>query len=188
MSKSDDIENRIFDDDDSDFRKITLDEKHIPKGVGWRECNKCGRRLVRGMLALRMKNRRYLYWCGSPKLHIENSDEYRKHMEEFYITELQIKAPSNMDILVVNWEVKQKRKKILMQNYKEWDTLVDKNGNILVDKDDPEYESLKKRTQEFVAQKIKKEIESEREELLKALGLLEQKENMINKENRKDSD
>ena len=35
-SPIDDIENRIIEDDDNDFRKVTLTEKHIPDKNGFK--------------------------------------------------------------------------------------------------------------------------------------------------------
>ena len=57
MSSSpiDDIENRIIEDDDNDFRKVTLSEKHIPDKNGFKVCGVCGMRLYRGDLATRKK-------------------------------------------------------------------------------------------------------------------------------------
>ena len=37
-SPIDDIENRIIEDDDNDFRKVTLTEKHIPDKNGFKTC------------------------------------------------------------------------------------------------------------------------------------------------------
>ena len=44
-SPIDDIENRIIEDDDNDFRKVTLTEKHIPDKNGFKTCGVCGMRL-----------------------------------------------------------------------------------------------------------------------------------------------
>ena len=40
-SPIDDIENRIIEDDDNDFRKVTLTEKHIPDKNGFKTCGVC---------------------------------------------------------------------------------------------------------------------------------------------------
>ena len=179
-SPIDDIENRIIDDDDNDFRKVTLTEVHIPDKNGYKVCGVCGMRLHRGDLATRKKNYRNSFYCGSPKWHIKSEQAYRSFVITWYQQDGFELTDIALNSLVNAWVVKQKRRNILAQNHKEWDTLVDKDGNVLVDKSDPRYKPLEAKSKKFIADSIQKELEAEEQKLLNQLEQIRQKKN-INK-------
>ena len=180
-SQSDNIENRIIEDDDNDFRKVTLTEIHIPDKNGYKVCGVCGMRLFRGDLATRKKNYRNSFYCGSPKWHIKSEQAYRSFVISWYAKDGFELTEIALNSLVNAWVVKQKRREILAQNHKEWDTIVDKDGKILLDKSDPQYSRLEKKTKRLIAEKIQKELETEEAQLLHQLEQLRQKKQIAKK-------
>ena len=86
-----------------------------------------------------------------------------------------------LDTLCNQWAVRKRRQEILAQNYKEWDELVDKDGNVLVEETDPRYKQLKQKTEQFVANQIQAELEIQEQELLEQLEQIKQKKNTIMK-------
>lgn len=182
MSSSiDDIENRIIDDDDNDFRKVTLSEIHIPDKNGFKTCGVCGMRLYRGDLATRKKNYRNSFYCGSPKWHIKSEQAYRAFVITWYKKDGFELSNLALNSLVNTWVVKQKRREILAQNHKDWDTIVDKDGKILLDKNDPDYSRIEAKTKRLIANKIQKELETEEAQLLAQLELIRQQKEIAKK-------
>ena len=180
-SPIDDIENRIIEDDDNAFRKVTLTEKHIPDKNGFKTCGVCGMRLRRGDLATRKKNYQHSFYCGHPKWHIKSEKAYREFVKLWYAEDGFELSKIVLDTLCNQWAVRKRRQEILAQNYKEWDEIVDKDGNVLVEETDPRYKQLKQKTEQFVANKIQAELEMQEKELLEQLEQIKQKKNKIMK-------
>ena len=180
-SPIDDIENRIIDDDNNDFRKVTLTEVHIPDKNGYKVCGVCGMRLHRGDLATRKKNYRNSFYCGSPKWHIKTEQAYRAFVITWYKQDGFELSNLALNSLVNTWVVKQKRREILAQNHKEWDTIVDKDGKILLDKNDPQYSRIEAKTKRLIADRIQKDFEDEEAQLLDQLEQLRQKRQIAKK-------
>lgn len=157
-------------DDVPEIYKIELTKEITPRESSYKECSMCGRRWYRGSIVLRIKKRRYNYYCPQPKYHITDADEFRKLTQQYNKVDGLSVSPQSLDTTVMFWKSKQDRLAQRKKVYENTSETLIKNGKVQVDKDHPDYDRLVKALNGW-KQEVKKQsiaqLKEEEEEILR---------------------